>query len=539
MSAVSSTRLVGRAAERTEIRTRLALAEQGVGGLMHLRGEAGIGKTAIAEETAIDARSRGFDTAWSGCWQTAAVPPLHPWTRLIEQLSRPDIEVPELETGLTDLDAARLEQACRVELWLRHRAEGPILIVLDDLHWADAATLAVLEHLAPILPGLPVLIIGAHRPPTGDTTAAFAAFDTHLRRHGTVVELSALSVSDTAELMSTVGGDPINPARARVLAEMTGGNPLFIRELGRLLPPETPARGDIDLGSLRLPRSLRSAVTDRVSATSARCRELLEVLSVAGDETLIDLAAEACDLETDSLLVLLNEALDAGLVKVRAGVVSFRHALLRSAVYDSLSSATRARCHDRFGQVLLGRRERGQPIDAAALAHHFGRAAPLGNAPRVFEFAVEAAAEAVRMLSFDLATRRYEQALAMLALDPGLGERGRLLLELADAQLASGEVDRARETFRRVAADAARTGDAHTMGRAALGFSGGVGGIEVRLGDPEATTLLEEAARVLAEDDVLGPRVLARLSIAQSYRAPVADRAASGLTGSGAGGGRW
>lgn len=524
MSVPSLSRLVGRRAERDEIGVRMSLAAKGVGGLLRLRGEAGIGKTVLAEEAAVDAKRLGFDTAWSGCWQTAAVPALYPWTQVVGQLAEAGIVSPDLETGLADVDAARIEQARRVELWLRRRAQGPVLIVLDDLHWADAATLAVLEHLAPILASLPVLIIGVHRPATASASSAFRAFDTASRRHSRLVELGVFDRSETAELMSAVTGEPVDTRAAQWLTEITGGNPLFIRELGRVLPSGVVEVGT-DLDGIALPRSLRSVVTERVSATSDRCRGLIKILSVAGDEVPVELAAAISGIGGDELADVVDEAIDAGLVHTRGVVVSFRHALLRAAVYESLSSADRARLHDRIGHQLLARRKTGHPVGAAALAHHFGRAAPLGNAARVFEFAVEAAGDAGKMLSFDLAARRYEQALAMLALDPGLGDQARLLLELADAQVASGEVELARKTFRRAAEAAAGTDDVAALGRAALGYSGGIGGIEVVLGDLKVMALLEDAANGLVDDDVLGPRVLARLSIALSYRAPLAERA--------------
>ena len=133
-----------------------------------------------------------------------------------------------------------------------------------------------------------------------------------------------------------------------------------------------------------------------------------------------------------------------------------------------------------------------RPVDASALAHHFGRAAPLGNAAPAFSYALEAAAEAESLLSFDLAARRFEQTLAMLAIDPGLGDR-------LEVRLA--------------------------LGRAALGFSGGITAIEVVTHDAEVCQLLDRAVEALRDDDVLGARLAARLSTAQSHSAPLAQRA--------------
>ena len=166
-----------------------------------------------------------------------------------------------------------------------------------------------------------------------------------------------------------------------------------------------------------------------------------------------------------------------------------------------------------------------RPVDASALAHHFGRAAPLGNAAPAFSYALEAAAEAESLLSFDLAARRFEQALAMLAIDPGLGDRLEVKLALGDALVAAGVMSRARQTFREVAEEAARDGDRRALGRAALGFSGGITAIEVVTHDAEVCQLLDRAVEALRDDDVLGARLAARLSTAQSHSAPLAQRA--------------
>ena len=107
------------------------------------------------------------------------------------------------------------------------------------------------------------------------------------------------------------------------------------------------------------------------------------------------------------------------------------------------------RHHDRVGHELEARRRRGMPVDAAALAHHFGRAAPFGNAAPAFTYTLGAAAEAEALLSFDVAAGRFEQALAMLAIDPGLGGGLDVKLALGDAPVAAGDVSRARRTFER------------------------------------------------------------------------------------------
>ena len=516
--------LVGRASELRDLEGRLSLAERGVGGLVLLAGEAGIGKSAVAERAALGARRRGFEVAWSACWETAAVPPLRPWVQLLDQLARPDASPPDLTATAGDHDSSRVEQADRVVGWLRQRATVPLLLVMDDLHWADAATVSVLAQVASVLATMPVVIVAAHRTAEADAAAALHGAIADLRRHGLTLELSGLDVEGTAALVAAVRGHPVSDAASRSLLAMTGGNPLFVRELSRALPAATFA-GAIDANDVAVPATLRSLVVDRRSALSRETQEVVDVLSVAGDEADLRLLAAVCEQATEDVLALVDEASRAGLVHVHGSAVSFRHAVFRAAVYDSLSSAVRAGAHDRVGRELEARRQRGLHVGTAALAHHFGRAAPLGNTARAFGYAMEAAAEAISLLSFDVAARRFEQALAMLAIDPGLGDRTSLTLDLADALMASGDVAKARKVFREVAEDAARDGADRALGRAALGFAGGIGGMEVVIGDAEVCDLLERAADALAGDGVLGARVAARLATALSYLTPLARRA--------------
>jgi hypothetical protein len=515
--------LIGRVVEEREIDARLSLAERGVGGLVVLVGEPGVGKTALAGHAGAAARRRGFSVGWAACWQTAAVPPLEPWTQLVGQLARPGVTSPDLAVANGDRDTGRVEQADRVIGWLRERADAPLLLVIDDLHWADAATLWVLTQVASVLASVPVLVIAAHRPV--DTAAALPLSESiaQLQHYGSVLELRGLGVVDTAALVAAVRGRPLTGAAASSLREITGGNPLFTREVARVLPASALDRA-VDISEFAIPATLRALVADRRSSLGEGCRAVLDALSVVGDQSELALLAAVCDRATEAVLDLIDEASAAGLAELDANTASFRHALFRATVYESLSSATRARLHDRVGHELEARRQQGLPVETAALAHHFGRAAPLGNAAPALRYALEAAAEAASLLSFDVAAKRFEQALAVLAVDPTLGDRLDVELALGDAQLAAGDVTRARTTFRNAAEEAAQNGDRRALGRAALGFSGGLTGIEVVISDAEVCGLLDRATEALQDDDGLGARLMGRLSIALSHRAPLVER---------------
>ena len=203
--------LVGRASEEREIEARLSLAERGVGGLVVLVGEPGLGKTALAEHASVAARQRGFSVGWAACWQTAAVPPLQPWTELVGQLARPGVTSPDLAIPGGDRDSGRVEQAARVVEWLRERADAPLLLVVDDLHWADAATLSVLTQVASVLASMPIVVVAAHRPVDAAGALPRSESVAELQHHGLVLELRGLDVDGT----TAAGLGRTGAARAR------------------------------------------------------------------------------------------------------------------------------------------------------------------------------------------------------------------------------------------------------------------------------------------------------------------------------------
>ncbi len=257
--------LVGRASEEREIEARLSLAERGVGGLVVLVGEPGLGKTALAEHASVVARQRGFSVGWAACWQTAAVPPLQPWTELVGQLARPGVTPPDLAIPGGDRDSGRVEQAARVVEWLRERADAPLLMVVDDLHWADAATLSVLTHVASVLASMPIVVVVAHRPVDAAGAPRRSEPIAELQHHGLVLELRGLDVDGTTALVSGVRGQPVPAAAAHSVWEVTGGNPLFTRELARALPASALDRA-VDVSQLAIPATLRALVADRRSS---------------------------------------------------------------------------------------------------------------------------------------------------------------------------------------------------------------------------------------------------------------------------------
>ena len=210
---------------------------------------------------------------------------------------------------------------------------------------------------------MPIVVVAAHRPVDAAGALALSESIAELQHHGLVLELRGLDVDGTTALVSAVRGQPVPGAAAHSVWEITGGNPLFTRELARALPASALDRA-IDVSELAIPATLRALVADRRSGRSARgvrrssmCLASLAIRRSSGFWPRFAIVRpKRCSTSS-------TRRRTAGLAELHANAVSYRHALFRVAVYESLSSATRARLHDRVGHELEARRRRGLPVD--------------------------------------------------------------------------------------------------------------------------------------------------------------------------------
>ena len=195
---------VGRSSELGEIEGLLVrAAESKTGGFVLVSGEPGMGKTALAEQAVVRARRLRFDVAWSACWQTGAAPPLQLWVEVIESLASDRAEAPDLSRVGADIDTGRVAQGDAVRRWLQRRGPTPVLIVLDDLQWADSATLSVLAQLAGAVRGLPVVLFGNHRPLSQDPELGARGELRALLRQALILELRGLDDSELDQLVTS------------------------------------------------------------------------------------------------------------------------------------------------------------------------------------------------------------------------------------------------------------------------------------------------------------------------------------------------
>jgi len=446
--------LIGRRAELAVLGALLARTAAGDGGVVLIAGEPGAGKTRLAREAA--GRADGVAVSWGACRESESAPPLWPWLQVMRQLGETEVTAGTEDAGAGDA-AARFRLYARVERALRDRAAvRPLLVVIDDLHRADDASLRLAAYLSDALWPAPVGLVVTYRDtevlegsPAASVLASLARGPGRQR-----CELAGLSLDDVAQWLRAAG---VGGVEAGDLHERTGGNPLFITESIQLLA--SGARADAPL------HTVGEVIRERLAPLPEHCREALEVASVLGRDFEYPPLAAALRVSPQGAVAALDPAVRARLVSPegsRAGAYRFVHTLIRDAVLDQIPPSRRALLH---GQVFAALRDTGWG-QAADLAHHAVLARP-GVSDEVAADAARAAAQAAdRLLAWQDAARWWR---TVIALTPG-GKRidTGLELRLGRSLLLAGQVDEAREHFEAAAGQAERDGDAEALATAAL-----------------------------------------------------------------------
>ena len=313
--------------------------------------------------------------------------------------------------GASDAEGERfrLFEAVR-ELLAGVGAPWPVLVVLDDLHWADRPTLLLLAHLVRAAEGPPARLVGTYRSSDLRRDHPLATVLADARREGLAERLTlrGLGADATATLVAASTG-PRTPERvARAVHAETAGNPFFVVEVARHLA-ETGAGSLAEVG---LPESVREVLGRRLERLGDPAHAVLRQAAVLGERFSLD----ALDGESEALLDALDAALAAGLVREEAapGSYAFAHALVRQTLYEELSAARRVRAHGAAAQRLLALREAGRPVAAAELAHHLIEAAPAGDPEAAARESGRAAADATTALAWEEAAAHAERGLRAL-----------------------------------------------------------------------------------------------------------------------------
>lgn len=538
---------VGRSAELELLHALMPSAVGAQRRVVLLAGAPGCGKSRLVRELAGELAQRGTLVLYGAC--DAVVPtPYGPFAEALDRLvriaERADDPLAELGPGAGELTRLLPGLAARVPGLAapavadpdteRHRLHTavtallanagrrqPLLLVLEDCHWADAGTLLLLRHLARASWGGRVLLLSTFRDTEVDAPRELSETLADLRRSDDVVRmrLDGLSDAEVTDFVSRAAGcEPDLAVRelAQAVRGLTGGNAFLVCELWRaLVETGTVVAADGRVAVLRplrelaTPTSVREVVSQRLARLHAGTTELLELAATIGPEFELDVIRSAAGLEERELLAALEQAVASGVVEELPGprlACRFTHELVRRAVGDRLSHARRAELHLRVGEALAAASP--QP-PLADLAHHFSAAAPLGGSERAIGYNVRAARAASAALAFDEAALRLRTAIELGIDDPR--ERAETLLELGTADHRAGNATDAFEAFAAAAAIARELDSGELLARAAVGYedAGWRPGIVSRT----AIELLEEAIPALGDDSPeLRVRVLAGLA---------------------------
>jgi DNA-binding SARP family transcriptional activator len=527
---------VGREREQEALAAGLDEALAGEGRLFLLGGEPGVGKSRLAGRLAGRARAEGVRVLAGRCWEAGGAPAYWPWVQALQSHVRAEgaasvraqagdgardlaqilPELGELFPDLpplvsTDPEVARFRLFAAVTSFLKNAAaERGLVLLLDDLHVADAPSLLLLRFLARALGDSRLLVVAAYRDVDPALQDPLAAAIDEVSREPVArrVPLTGLHEEEVATLVAQTTGVEVPTSVAAAVYEESEGNPFFVGEIVRLLDAEG-ASGD---ASRRVPEGVRAVILRRVGRLSDECSETLVTAAVLGREFDLEAVARAAGRSRDALLDLLDEAARERVVVDVPGAVErrrFAHALIRDALYDEIPSGRRAQIERRVGETLEGLYEDDVEPHLAELAHHFLAAVPAAGTAKALDYARRAGDRAVALTAFEEAVRQYELALGVA---PDGGVRGELLLALGEARARAGDVAAAKSTFLEAAELAERLGLPDQLGRAALGYGGRIVW-DVQRGDEQLQPLLERALRLLGEeDDPLRVRLLSRLA---------------------------
>jgi predicted ATPase len=548
---------VGREREVEELCAAADLAFAGRGQLVLVSGDAGIGKTRLAEELATYAHLRDALVLWGRCYEGEGAPPYWPWMQIVRAYAvdhDPEVLAAAMGAGASDIaqivsevgrrlpdlepapaltsDQARFRLFDSVTTFLVDASRRePLVLVLDDLHCADPSSLLLLEFLVSALLDSRLLVVGTYR----DTELSPRHPLTHTlgelsRAHPPRrIVLGGLTRSEVGRyIVMTAGVDP-DAVLLDAVHHKTEGNPLFLGEVVRLLSAEGRLEhfGEEPAGDVTIPPEVREVLARRLERLSEPCRAALSFAAVIGGEFHLRVLQAVADLPPERVLDALDEAEAARVLTATGpGCYRFAHGVVGDALAESVPAGRRAELHRHVGLALEKLfADRPEP-HLAELAHHFLEAAPAGELDKGLRYATAAAERAASRLAYEDAAQLYERALHALELTGGNGARRcDLLLALGGAYARAGSVQPARAAFRRAARCARRLRSAERLAQAALGF----GGPRATYGivDEEVVGLLEEALAALGSgDEEPRARLLARLAM-ELYFAGAPERLAT------------
>jgi DNA-binding CsgD family transcriptional regulator len=519
------------------------------GRIVMLAGEPGIGKTRTAQEVASRAESRDVRVLWGRCYEEPGAPPYWPWLQVFREYVRtidddalrslidvdtaavvelwPEVSrrIPGVELPSPAPDAAQARFrlfAAIATFWKRSTQRTPILVILDNLHWADAPSLRLLEFLAPDLTGSALMVLGTFRDVEVSRQHPLSATLSELARQPWFQRftLTRLGEDDTRIFLASALGARVPVELLQEIQVQTEGHPLFMVEMTRYIAQmETIDGQPSDAAALR--RVPEGILGTRLNHLSPPCIQLLTSAAVIGrrfSSRLLDAATD--DLPEQLRLSAFEEALGARILEEipEPGWYQFSHALIRETLYDEISAPRRTGLHHRIGQAVEALYAADLTPHLSALVYHYSSALPIGDASRAVELAIRAAEHAEAFLAHEEAARYYRIALqtseAHCPLEPG--RKCSVFMGLGQVQGRAGENLEALQSTRSAFDIAASLGSAREVALAAVACEF----LCHKLSLPGETVvgMLQDALRRLRDsDDALKAQVLSALGRSLSF----------------------
>jgi class 3 adenylate cyclase len=526
LRAVPPVSYVGRVEERAGIEEALVLARDGARQVMLLSGEPGIGKTRLASFAAHRAHAEGFAVCWGACSEEFAVP-YEPWievcSQIVEHAPQELLEhhverhkgelgrlARNLERRVEDLPAPQASDPETERYLLFSAVAGllqevsqtvPVCLVLDDLHWADGQSVALLKHVVRSVEQGALHLIATYRDSDLGKDHPLTAVLGDLRRVEGVqrISLHGLGADEVAEIMTAVAGHELEAdgiELAGQIATETDGNPFFVGEVlrglsesGALVFDEASGRWSIDSSAgIALPESVRDVIERRVERLGEDTREALTLAAVVGRSFDLELLTALLDTEESALLDHLEAAVAASLLgesSERVGQFRFAHALVNQTLYEGLGATRRARMHQRVAQALeqLYGEDPGDHLSELAL--HWRLAAVSVDKAKAANYALRAGQRALNSLAPAEAVKLFADAVELIG-DTDSAERCEALIGLGEAQRQTGGAAY-RETLLEASRIASALADAELAARAAL--ANNRGGVPSTFGEVDAERL--------------------------------------------------
>ncbi len=524
--------IVGRLVESEDLISLLDDAVAGAGGVAMLSGDPGIGKTTLARELSTFAEQRGIPAVWGVGSSAEAARPYWHWIQIVRAIAGrregrgvvdglgvaggwlrtivPDLDSDVAPAPSTDSDEGRFHVYDALLRLVESTADrSGLLIVLDDLHLADEASLRALSYISRSVAGQRILIVGTQRDLDLEHSRRGAVPFSELVRPTLGIAVKGLAVPDVRLMIEARRGSPPSQALVARIHDLTAGNPLFVSELLSLIEAERIADDSITRrGALPLPTGVRDAITARLSLLSPPARELLGVASVIGQRFSTGVLAIASDTPAVVVLERLDEAVRLRLIRPVTDSpdgYTFDHGLVAATLYDRLGRPERMALHRAVALALGSGGEVTAGEALTEIARHHLAAAPAHDPGTAVTYAWRAGDWAMSRFAYDQAVTMYQRALAVAAVAEA--QRGALLQALGDAQMRAGDTRGARQTLIETADAARARDDAVAFAHAVLGC--GIWGLTNGI-DEEIIGLAEEAATRLAASDQ--PGLLARVN---------------------------